>query len=143
MNTLAQRNTILELVDDAVSHGACYKRACNVIGIAASTLRRWRPAGGAVEQDRRPDALRPIPARRLSDEQRQVLVDTCNRAEFASLPPSQVVPALADAGEFIGSESTVYRELKCVGQLTHRGCAKARRKTRAPGTHVATAINQV
>lgn len=143
MNTLAQRKTILELVDDAVSNGASYKRACNVIGIAASTLRRWRPAGENVKQDQRPDAVRPIPARRLSDEERKILVDTCNKAEFASLPPSQIVPALADRGEFIGSESTVYRELKRVGQLNHRGRAKTRRKSSSPTTHLATAINQV
>jgi len=28
MSTLAQRNTILELVNDAVSNGARYKQAC-------------------------------------------------------------------------------------------------------------------
>ena len=143
MNTLAQRNTILELVDAAVENGARYKKACNVIGIAASTLRRWRPAGSAVKQDGRPDAIRPIPARRLSDEERKILVDTCNSPEYASLPPSQIVPALADKGIFIGSEATVYRELKRIGQLSHRGRAKARRKTSAPTTHLATAINQV
>lgn len=143
MNTLAQRNTILELVDDAVGSGARYKQACNVIGIAASTLRRWRPVGGCVKQDGRPDADRPIPFRRLSDEERKNIVDTCNRAEFASLPPSQIVPALADRGEYIGSEATVYRELKRIGQLNHRGRARVRQKSSSPTTHLATAINQV
>ena len=143
MNTLAQRNTILELVDEAVSSGVCYKRACNLIGIAASTLRRWRPTGFSVKQDRRSDAVRPIPPRRLSDEERKMLVDTCNSPEYASLPPSQIVPALADKGIFIGSESTVYRELKRIGQLHHRGRAKARKKSSSPTTHIATAINQV
>ena len=143
MTTLTQRNTILKWVDEAVSNGARYKQACHVIGIAASTLRRWRPAGGAVKEDGRPDADRPIPFRRLSDEERKNIVDTCNRPEFASLPPSQIVPALADRGEYIGSEATVYRELKRVGQLNHRGRAKVRQKSGAPTTHLATAINQV
>lgn len=143
MSTLAQRNTILELVDDAVGHGARYKQACQVIGIAASTLRRWRSSGGCAKEDGRPTAVRPVPARRLSDEERKRLVETCNRDEFASLPPSQIVPALADQGEFIGSESTVYRELKRVGQLSHRGRAKVRQKKKPPTTHLATAINQV
>lgn len=143
MTTLAQRNTILELVDTCVDNGARYKQACHVIGIAASTLRRWRPSGSSVKQDGRPDADRPIPFRRLSDEERKTIVDTCNRAEFANLPPSQIVPALADRGEYIGSEATVYRELKRVGQLNHRGRAKARQKSGAPTTHLATAINQV
>lgn len=143
MSTLAQRHSILEYVDEAVSNGARYKQACNVIGIAASTLRRWRPAGGSVKEDGRPEATRPIPFRRLSEEERKTIVDTCNRAEFASLPPSQIVPILADRGEYIGSESTVYRELKRVGQLNHRGRAKARQKTGSPTTHLASAINQV
>ena len=105
MNTLARRNTILDLVDAAVDNGARYKQACKVIGIAASTLRRWRPVGSGVKQDGRPDAERPIPFRRLSDEERKNSVDTCNRPEFASLPPSQIVPALADRGEYIGLRS--------------------------------------
>ena len=143
MSTLAQRNTILELVDEAVSDGARYKQACGVIGIAASTLRRWKPTGGSVKQDGRPGAIRPVPFRRLSDEERKTIVSTCNRAEFASLPPSQIVPILADRGEYIGSEATVYRELKRVGQLNHRGRAKARQKSSPATTHLATAINQV
>lgn len=144
MSTLTQRCEILELVDEAVSNGAKYQSACDVIGIAASTLRRWRPASqGAVREDGRPTAIRPTPARRLSDKEKQRLVDTCNQPEFASLPPSQIVPALADQGQYIGSESTLYRELKKAGQLAPRGRAKARQKPKPPTTHRATAINQV
>ena len=143
MTTLAQRSEILNLVDEAVSGGARHKEACKVIGMAASTLRRWRPAGDAVQADCRPTAARPIPFGRFSDEERQRIVDTCNRAEYASLPPSQIVPALADQGQYIGSESTIYRELKRVGQLAPRGRAKVRQKRKPPTTHLATAINQV
>ena len=60
MTTLAQRNTILELVDDAVGRGARYKQACQVIGIAASTLRRWRSSDGCAKEDGRPTAVRPV-----------------------------------------------------------------------------------
>ncbi len=143
MSTLAQRNEILELVDEAVSSGARHTEACKVIGIAASTLRRWRPAGSAVQADCRPTADRPVPFGRFSDEERQRIVDTCNRPEYASLPPSQIVPALADQGQYIGSESTIYRELKRIGQLAPRGRAKVRQKRKPPTTHLATAINQV
>lgn len=143
MTTLTQRNTILDVVDEAVRQGARYKKACHVIGIAASTLRRWRPRGKGVKVDGRPEAQRPIPARRLSAEERQRLVDTCNSAEFASLPPCQIVPALADREEYIGSESTIYRELKRRDMLNHRGRAKAPQQKKPPTTHVATAINQV
>lgn len=143
MSDLAQRIAILSLVDEAVSSGARHKEACRAIGIAPSTLRRWRPSGGAVQTDCRPTALRPMPSGRFSDKERQCLVDTCNHPEFASLPPSQIVPALADQGRYIGSESTIHRELKRVGQLAARGRAKVRQKRKPPTTHLANAINQV
>ena len=41
--------------------------------------------------------------------------------EFMDLPPKQIVPALADKGEFIASESTIYRILRAVDQVHHRG----------------------
>jgi putative transposase len=143
MSDLAQRSEILDLVDEAIGSGARLAKACQVIGIASSTLRRWRPAGETVLKDKRPDAIRPIPARRLSDEEREHVVETCNDAKYASLAPSQIVPALADLGLYIGSESTIYRELKRVGQLNHRGRAKKPVKSTLPKTHLATAINQV
>ena len=39
---------------------------------------------------------------------------------WQSLPPSQIVPALADEGVYIASESSFYRILKEAGQLHHR-----------------------
>jgi hypothetical protein len=37
-------------------------------------------------------------------------------AEVASSPPSQIVPTLPDRGQFLASESTVYRILKTAKQ---------------------------
>ena len=71
------------------------------------------------------------------------LLEFCNRAEYASLPPSQIVPILADEKTYIGSESTIYRALKQAGLLNHRGRAKARTARAAPTTHEADAPNQV
>jgi len=143
MSTLLQRKEILALVDEAVVSGATYENACAVIGIASSTLRRWCPEGQAVSSDLRPTALRPTPSNKFSDEERELITETCNRAEFASLPPSQIVPILADRGEYMGSESTIYRELKRTGQLNHRGRSKKRQSKKPAKTHIATGINQV
>lgn len=143
MSSLAQRTNIVTLVDEAVKRGARYERACSVVGIAPSTLRRWRSDDGAVKEDARPKAQRAEPANRLSEQERQQILTVCNRAEFASLPPSQIVPMLADRGMYIGSESTIYRILKEHGQLTHRGRAKRRQKQQPARTHVAEAVNQV
>ena len=42
---------------------------------------------------RRPSADRPAPTlNRLSEAERDEIVATCNTPEFASLPPSQIVP---------------------------------------------------
>lgn len=143
MTSLAQRQKILNLVDEAVKAGARHKRACEVIGIAASTLRRWVPADGAVVHDKRPTATRPVQAKQLSEEEQARLIEICSRPEFASLPPSQIVPALADQGLYCGSESTIYRLLKKHGMLNHRGRSKERQKAKPPTTHLADAVNQV
>lgn len=64
-------------------------------------------------------------------------------AEFADLPPSQIVPTLADRGIYIASESTFYRILAKENMQHHRGNAKAPERTKIPTTHIATAPNQV
>ena len=143
MSSLAQRVEIIELVDEAVLSGARYESACEVIGIAASTLRRWRPGKSDIQEDKRPTAHREPPANRFTDEERDCIIETCNSKEFASLPPSQIVPILADRGLYIGSESTLYRHLKSEGQLSHRGRARKRQSKKTARTHVADAINQV
>jgi hypothetical protein len=55
-------------------------------------------------------------AQRLSEEERRRILLTCNQPEYASLPPGQIVPALADQDLFIGSESSFYRVLHQAGQ---------------------------
>ena len=40
------------------------------------------------------------------------------------MPPNQIVPALADQGTYIASESSFYRVLRKADQLAHRGKAK-------------------
>jgi transposase InsO family protein len=53
------------------------------------------------------------------------------------------VPALADEGRYVASESTVYRILRSQNQNAHRGRAKAPQASRSPTTHVATGPRQV
>jgi putative transposase len=56
--------------------------------------------------------------------------------------PKQIVPRLADRGEYIGSESSMYRVLEDAGQLAHRTPSKPR-ATQRPDALVATGPNQV
>jgi transposase InsO family protein len=69
--------------------------------------------------DRRP-ARRFEPANKLSEAERNRVLAMANGAEFGHLPPSQIVPRLADRGEYIASESTFYRVLRAENQLTRR-----------------------
>ena len=39
---------------------------------------------------------RPEPANKLSLQERDAIIEVCNRPEFASLPPTQIVPTLLD-----------------------------------------------
>jgi putative transposase len=65
-----------------------------------------------------------------------------NEARFASLSPHQIVPALADEGRYLASESTFYRLLRDADQLARRGRPKAPARVR-PQPFEATGPNQV
>ena len=67
---------------------------------------------------------------------------TVNRSENADKPPSQIVPALADEGIYIASESSFYRVMHEASQIRHRGRSEKPCK-RAVSRLVATAPNQV
>ena len=54
------------------------------------------------------------------------MLDVCNSQEFASLPPSQIVPRLADQGRYPASESSFYRILRAADQQHRRGGASHR-----------------
>lgn len=58
------------------------------------------------------------------------------------MPPSQIVPRLADEKIYVASESTFYRVLRKYKLQNHRGKSKAPRK-RIKTTHVARGPNQV
>ena len=148
MISTPDRRTASRLVHDAVEAGARQDRACEVLQLCPRTLRRWR-AGlhghdpDVVHVDRRPQALRPPPANKLSEAERAEIISICNQEEFSSLPPSQIVPILADEGRYIASEATFYRVLRAHGQQHHRGRARRRQHRPAPTSWEAKAPCQV
>jgi len=129
------------LIAEARQAGAREEKACTELGITLRTLQRWR-LDTQGQGDRRPTAHRPIPKNKLTiDEEQQILAVT-NQAEFCSLPPSQIVPALADTGVYIASESSFYRILRAHNRQHHRG--KSSKPIKKPlSTHCATGPNQV
>ncbi|MFC0280807.1 helix-turn-helix domain-containing protein [Falsigemmobacter intermedius] len=139
------RKTTALLIDEAMAAGARRTRACAALQISERTLRRWRqglPAGD-VHADRRPGALRPAPANKFSDEECVEILSVCNSSEFASLPPSQIVPRLADQGRYIASESSFYRVIHAHGQQHHRGRSRAPRRLNPPTSYQATGPCQI
>ena len=144
MMTLPEvRNQVVIDIEFAINTGARQHVACALMGIATTTLRRWRPSNDeAVQVDQRPHATRPAPANRLNDLERQRILSTCNELDYCNVPPSQIVPRLADQGVYLASESSFYRVLKSAGQLQHRGRAK-RKQSHIPTTHRAAKPNDV
>ena len=143
MTSASDRHEILALIDGAVAAGASRNSACATLGLHARTVQRWRGAGGEIRQDNRPFAQRPVPANKLSEVERALIIETCNNANFASLPPSQIVPRLADQGTYIASESSFYRVLRDCGQNHRRGRARTPTRHKPPTSHEAKGPCQV
>jgi len=141
MIALSQRQDMVADIEQAQRDGARLEAACAELGVSVRTLERWKQ-GGAVRADRRPDAERPEPAHKLSEQERQRVLAICHEARFADLPPAQIVPRLADEGVYVASESSFYRVLRAADEQHHRGRAKAPAATE-PTRHVATGPNQV
>ena len=142
MISTQDRHEAIELIEEAVAAGARRARACALLGLSVRTVQRWT-RDGEVTEDRRPSAERPTPPNALSEAERADVRALCNSPEHASLPPSQIVPRLADAGIYIASESTFYRVLRADDAQHHRGRAKAPRAPKAPPSHTADGPNQV
>jgi transposase InsO family protein len=141
MISAPDRQATVELINEAMACGARQDLACAEVGITSRTLQRWSHEG-AVRVDARPTATRPAPANKLSAHERAEVLRVVNEPRFASLPPTQIVPRLADEGRYLASESTMYRILRVEQQLTHRGNARVPIK-RSPPRHCARAPNQL
>ena len=109
--TPTKNEPLISLIKKAVAEGARETAACRELGITQRTLQRWRSSLSPIE-DQRKHAKRPVPANKLSIDEREAIIKIVNQPEFKSLPPSQIVPRLADQGTYIASESTFYRVLK-------------------------------
>ena len=84
----------------------------------------------------------PVPKNKLTEAGRQDVIDIVKKDEFVDLPPSQIVPKLADQSIYIASESTIYRILREEKMQLHRGQSK-RPRTKLPESYLAIAPNQV
>jgi len=142
MISTPHRQTATLLIQEAVTAGARRSKACFELEISDRTLRRWTK-DGQLHADQRPLAPRPEPANKLSAAERAAVLSLCNSKEFSSLPPSQIVPKLADQGQYLASESSFYRILRADGQQHHRGRAKPPGRRKPPTSYRASAPCEV
>jgi transposase InsO family protein len=142
MTSTPDRQTSVLLINEAVAAGARQLKACAELKISGRTFRRWKN-GGVVQPDQRPLVQRPEPTNKLSEAECKAVLDICNSKDYATLPPSQIGPKLADQGQYLASESSFYRILRASGQQHHRGRAKAPVKRKLPTSYQATAPCQV
>ena len=138
MISTPDRQMAVELIDEAVGNGARKRLACRELGLDIRTHQRWHREG-ELRSDGRCEAVRPQPANKFSALERAAVLCTVNEPRFAALPPTQIVPRLADEGRYLASESTFYRILRQQSQLQYRSRARVavrrevpRRCARAP-----------
>ena len=120
--------------------GARQDRACAAICLSERTVQRWQR--DAARGDQRPERLQ-APKNKLSVLEREHLVAVANSDEFGHLPPGQIVPRLADRGQYIGSESTFNRVLKAHNLLRHRGAERPPHKRIKPRALCAAAPDEL
>src|SRR5215469_6922018 len=143
MTRLEDRQIILRDIARARSDGARLASACALVGLDPRTLQRWQIGEGISRGDRRVEAHRPVPSHALSEAERARIIAVVNEARFAEMPPARIVPALADEGIYIASESSFHRVLRAHGQMHRRGRAQPPRTSRPPTTHIATGPGEV
>jgi transposase InsO family protein len=138
---LGERQRVVSLIQEAMQSGARQQQACDVLELSSRTYQRWIKAG--VVSDGRITTKRLAPANKLSDAERQQILEVCNAPPYSQLPPYQIVPRLADQGIYLASESSFYRILKAANQLTYRGTVNIKTKTNKVRHFTATKPNQV
>ena len=107
-------------IADAVAQGARLAAVCERVGISERTVQRWETS----PEDAR-HGPNTVPANKLSDLERELVLSMANSEEFRDVSPKQMVPRLADRGVYLASESTIYRALHAESLMAHRGRAKA------------------
>jgi len=84
-----------------------------------------------------------LPGNRLDVLEPARLIAVANSVEFGHLSPAQIVPRLADQGQYLASESTFHRVLKMENQLRHHGAERPAQPRSKPRALSATAPDEL
>jgi putative transposase len=129
----------MTLIEEAVASGARLGKACEVVGLSTRTLERWRADQACIDRRAGP---RHSPSHQLSAAEKRKILEIANSPEFRDKGPKQIVPTLADRGEYIASEASFYRVLREAGLLKHRGRARPATEHR-PKELIASKPNEI
>lgn len=138
MNSTDNKESLISPVREALEKGARLRSIAAMLGISLRTLQRWLMN---PQTDGRKGSARKV-QQRLTEEERKEILRVVNLPQFRDLTPAEIVAILAENGQFIGSERSIYRVLKEHNQLTHRGPGK-RSEPRVRPSHVATGPGQL
>jgi len=130
---------ILDSVTAGLAQGARLEAICKRLGFSPRTVQRWHKP--ELAEDRRAGPRR-APKNSLTTVERRRVLELANSEELRNLSPKQMVLRLADRGQFLASDSTVYRLLRQNELLAHRGRARPRTPSPRPAL-VASAPNHV
>ena len=137
----SDRSQAVELISEELESGATLYKSCAELGISKRTYNRWKNSTNDYI-DERTTCVRPEPVNKLTQEEKNKILETMNLEEFSSKTPCEIVPILADRGIYLGSESTFYKVLAEANMLAHRGRAHKPKK-RAISTHKASGPDEV
>ena len=101
------------------------------------TFKRW-----SLDVEDKRSGPNKAPANKLTNDEKEEIVRVSTTEEYMNLAPCQIVPALADKGKYVASESSFYRVLRERRLLEHRGKSK-RPESKRPEPLMATAPNQI
>ena len=126
-------NIVEELVDPEIP----IAQACAALGLSRATLyRNTQLAAPAALHARGPSP------RRLSDTERQAVLDVLHSEEFVDQPPAEVYATLLSRGVYLASIRTLYRVLAAFGESGERRAQRGPMKHAKP-TLTATAPKEV
>ncbi|XYH95471.1 hypothetical protein ACMHYB_47970 [Sorangium sp. So ce1128] len=127
----------MDVIEDLDDPHLPIAQACAALGVSRATLyRQTRPALPPV-------LPRPAPSpRRLSDPERQAVLDVLHSDEFVDQPPPEVYATLLSRGVYLASIRTMYRLLAASGESGERRAQRGS-MTHAKPTLTDTAPNQI
>lgn len=140
MTSPAARADIVSMIAQAVASGARQSSACKIVGLSLRTVQRWKVASSA--DDGRTTRVQQ-PSNAMTAAERKEILAIAVSTEFGQLPPSQIVPRLADQGIYVASESTFYRVMRDANLVRHRDAARPAQARSKPRAICATAPNQL